>query len=41
VERKSGNLRFEMPQEAMDFMFRPGVKGTYKGDITVIWDSEV
>lgn len=40
VDRKSGNLRFEMPREAMDFLFRPGINDTLKGNITVIWDSE-
>ncbi|WP_410236392.1 hypothetical protein [Pseudomonas sp. PHC1] len=40
VDRKSGNLRFEMPREAMDYLFRPGINDTLKGNITVIWDSE-
>ena len=41
VDRKPGNLRFEMPPDAISFVLRPGVNETLKSDITVIWDSEV
>lgn len=41
VDRKPGKLRFEMPADAIAFVLRPGVNDTLKGDITVIWDSEV
>lgn len=41
VDRKPGNLRFEMPPDAIAFTVRPGASDTFRGDITVIWDSEV
>jgi hypothetical protein len=41
VDRKPGNLRFEMPPDAIAYVLRPGVNDTLRGDITVIWDSEV
>lgn len=41
VDRKPGNLRFEMPRHAIDYMLRPGINDRVKGDITVIWDSDV
>ena len=41
LDRKPGSLRFEMPRDAVDFLIRPGFSGTLKGNITVIWDSEV
>lgn len=41
VDRTPGNLRFEMPADAITFLLRPGISDTLKGDITVIWDSEV
>ncbi|VVP72637.1 hypothetical protein PS918_01455 [Pseudomonas fluorescens] len=41
VDRKPGNLRFEMPADAIAYVLRPGVNDTFRGDITVIWDSEV
>ncbi|MHC8304445.1 hypothetical protein [Pseudomonas sp. PB3P13] len=41
VDRKPGNLRFEMPPDAIAYVLRPGINDTLKGDITVIWDSEV
>lgn len=40
VDRKSGNLRFEMPADAIAYVMRPGVNDTLRGNITVIWDSE-
>ncbi|MGY2440601.1 hypothetical protein [Pseudomonas sp. SDO52101_S400] len=40
VDRKSGNLRFEMPPDAIAYVVRPGVNDTLRGNITVIWDSE-
>lgn len=41
VDRKPGNLRFEMPREAIDYVLRPGLSDTLKANIVVIWDSEV
>jgi hypothetical protein len=41
VDRQRGNLRFEMPQDAIAYVVRPGVNDTFRGNITVIWDSEV
>lgn len=41
LDRKPGSLRFEMPRDAIDFLIRPGFSGTLKGNITIIWDSEV
>lgn len=41
VDRQLGNLRFEMPQDAIAYAVRPGVNDTFRGYITVIWDSEV
>jgi hypothetical protein len=41
VDRQKGNLRFEMPQDAIAYVVRPGVNDTFTGNITVIWDSEV
>ncbi|RON16930.1 hypothetical protein [Pseudomonas frederiksbergensis] len=41
VDRKAGSLRFEMTQDSIDFLFRPGFSDTFSGNITVIWDSEV
>ncbi|KAA0985387.1 hypothetical protein [Pseudomonas sp. ANT_J28] len=41
VNRKAGSLRFEMPQDSIDFLLRPGVSDTLSGNITIIWDSEV
>lgn len=41
LDRKPGSLRFEMPRDAIDFLIRPGFSGTLRGNITIIWDSEV
>lgn len=41
VDRKAGSLRFEMPPSSIDFLLRPGASGTARGNITIIWDSEV
>ncbi|WPN59162.1 hypothetical protein [Pseudomonas sp. P9_31] len=41
VDRKAGSLRFEMPQDAINFLLRPGLSDTLSGSITIIWDSEV
>lgn len=41
VDRKAGSLRFEMTQDSIDFLFRPGFSDTFSGNITVIWDSDV
>ncbi|WP_137804763.1 hypothetical protein [Pseudomonas sp. G(2018)] len=41
VDRKQGNLRFEMAKHRIDALLKPGVSDTYSGYVTVIWDSEV
>lgn len=41
VNRKAGSLRFEMPRDAIDFLLRPGMRDTFSGNITIIWDSDV
>jgi hypothetical protein len=41
IDRKPGNLRFEMPSYAIQDLLRPGINEVLKTDITVIWDSEV
>lgn len=41
LDRKAGNLRFEIPPWQVDFLLKPGINDTLKGNITIIWDSEV
>ncbi len=41
VDRAPGILHFEIPPHQMEFMIQPGVASTYRGKVTVIWDSEV
>jgi hypothetical protein len=41
VDRAQGILHFEIPPHQMEFMLQPGVASTYRGNVTVIWDSEV
>ena len=41
VDRKGGSLRFEMTQDSIDFLFRPGFSDTFRGNITVLWDSDI
>ncbi|WP_192562280.1 hypothetical protein [Pseudomonas gozinkensis] len=41
VDRKPGNLRFEIPRMYIDDLLKPGVNDTLTGHITIIWDSEV
>lgn len=41
VDRAPGVLHFEIPQSDMEFMLAPGVASSYRGSVTVIWDSEV
>lgn len=41
VNRKAGSLRFEMPRDSIDFLLRPGMRDTFSGNITIIWDSDV
>lgn len=41
VDRKPGILRFYMESWDIDFMLRPGLNGTMRGNATIIWDSEV
>jgi hypothetical protein len=41
VDRAPGILHFEVPQQQMEFMLQPGVASTYRGSVTVIWDSEI
>lgn len=41
VDRKPGTLHFEIAQDEVGDMIKPGVARTYSGLVTVIWDSEV
>lgn len=41
VDRAAGMLHFEITQEQVEFMLRPGVAGTYTAGMYVIWDSEI
>lgn len=41
VDRKPGTLHFEIAQDEVKEMLKPGVARTYSGNVTVIWDSEV
>ncbi|CAI8908753.1 Exported protein [Pseudomonas sp. IT-P4] len=41
VDRAPGILHFEIPPNQMEFMIQPGAASTYRGNVTVIWDSEV
>lgn len=41
VDRKPGAIHFEMTPFAIDFLIRPGVTDRLRGNVTVIWDSEV
>ncbi|MHC8355612.1 hypothetical protein ACYZTL_10305 [Pseudomonas sp. LB3P81] len=41
VDRKPGNLRFQMPSRWIASLLRPGMNGTLWGHVTIIFDSEV
>lgn len=41
VDRKPGTLHFDMTPFAIDFLLRPGVADRLRGNVTVIWDSDV
>lgn len=41
VERKPGTLHFEVARDAVEEMIKPNTPRRYRGNITVIWDSEV
>ncbi|WP_414912233.1 hypothetical protein [Pseudomonas sp. IT-P44] len=41
VDRKPGTLHFEIAQDQVGEMIKPGVARSYSGLVTVIWDSEV
>jgi hypothetical protein len=41
VDRAPGVLHFEVPPNQMEFMLAPGAGPIYRGNVTVIWDSEV
>ncbi|WP_426157832.1 hypothetical protein [Pseudomonas sp. TSRC2-2] len=41
VERKPGTLHFEVARDAVEEMLKPNTPRRYRGNITVIWDSEV
>lgn len=41
VDRKPGTLHFEVARDDVETMLQPGESGTYEGNVTVIWDSEV
>jgi hypothetical protein len=40
VDRKPGTLHFEIAQDQVGEMLKPGVARSYSGLVTVIWDSE-
>lgn len=41
VDRRPGVLHFEIASEYVQNMIQPGVAANYKGNITVIWDSDI
>jgi hypothetical protein len=41
VDRKPGALHFEIAQDEVGEMLKPGIARSYSGLVTVIWDSEV
>ncbi|WP_445261178.1 hypothetical protein [Pseudomonas sp. RA_35y_Pfl2_P32] len=41
VDRAPGILHFEIAQSQMEFMLEPGVASSYRGSVTVIWDSDM
>lgn len=41
VDRKPGTLHFEIAQDEVKEMLKPGVARTWSGNVTVIWDSEI
>ncbi|WP_322844673.1 hypothetical protein [Pseudomonas sp. B33.4] len=41
VDRKPGSLLFEMTPFAIDFLLQPGKSDRLRGNITIIWDSDV
>ncbi|HWH87080.1 MAG TPA: hypothetical protein VNV36_09920 [Pseudomonas sp.] len=41
LPRQTGSLRFAIPPDAISFLLKPGLRDTFSGNITVIWDSEV
>ncbi|MDH2078221.1 hypothetical protein [Pseudomonas atacamensis] len=41
VERKPGYLHFDMDSRAIDFLLKPGKNDRLRGNVTIIWDSEV
>ena len=41
VDRKPGTLHFEIAQDEVEEMIKPGVARTYSGTVTVVWDSQV
>ncbi len=41
VDRKPGTLHFDMTPSAIDFLLGPGASGRLRGNVTIIWDSDV
>jgi hypothetical protein len=41
VDRKPGAMHFELEPSAIDFLLRPGLNDRLRGNITIIWDSDV
>ena len=41
VDRGQGILHFEIFENYTQYMVKPGLEGNYKGNMTVIWDSEI
>lgn len=40
LDRKPGTLHFAIERDAVNEMLQPNESGSYKGNVTVIWDSE-
>lgn len=41
VENKPGYLHFDMKSRDIDFLLKPGMNDRLRGNVTIIWDSEV
>ncbi|MGG2023591.1 hypothetical protein AB1J88_26540 [Pseudomonas sp. S8] len=41
VDRGAGVLHFEIPEYVLPIILMPGQGGTYVGNVTVIWDSDI
>lgn len=41
VNRSPGTLHFEVTRDEVEKMLTPDVEATYRGNVTVVWDSEI